>query len=1034
MSEDKPEYLSAEALRNRLYHSLCDKGTVDSIKSQLRNKIVEELQHSYKGHLSVRDLKIPDEGSLLHRAANSLVADHLRSCQYDYSFSVFLPESKTAKDKIFATEDLLQLLGISPSSRLYMKMVSGKKDKAKKGFLWQLLCELSALHSNAVQEAGVQTELIRVAAVSSLDERLNGVDDFYSSKRDEHFRTSAVAVEDRLMSFQRQLEERYRTDLKMELARMKDNEIARIKMEEKESSRRELEQLRRELERQYQTKMDALLLKERNTMERIQNEQTMHDREIYTQRQSLLDEIEIVRKREAEIKREDEMNHREAKLNEDRVKAKEEAVRHRDQEVRKMEIEYEQRLKNEMTKFKVEEQAKYMERAQKVEIREARVKDEERRVKDEKDQIQEIKDLLRDKTLRANELETQLHEERHKDISATRQNEILNAKLRDMSDYKIMKEQSVVMKNEVETLRTRLAEVLNMNERERGRQEELLRELRRPSPETLMLQRDLEKARENLRQELVIAGSQKTHLENRLQEEMDRNRDLVRRFEEQTVTIRDMNREIVDMRSQLTVTHQALTNEVYRKPADDMDAPGVFRGSRSIPVPRTDTDDEIDDEFQKLPGNQYASKLSSPKRRPQTAYDENDMMDDIEAEYDLPSAKPGRKLYPAFSEDDRSSTVSADVIADAKYRLKSLEREAQNLDQAYRDFHYNLTNPAAGPDEQARSHDRLIKEPEVTSSSQKRVVSPTASPIHRPMSSTPYEGRQSSQLNDSLRELTEQSSSRDRKEPPPRFDMSNMSDDYNERNGDERVERPRPITVADLEARPGSPSIVVVPGSESSIAMSALDLDKKDVYKTPTGPAGGKLAPISLDTAWKTPSLEDEWKSKETSNLPPLGSKLPPLMTEKPSLDDNWKSKEDEIKEEEEKKRKEEEEERRWQEERQRKEEERKKREQEAWEREQRELYKLQQSGGDVDEMDGEPPEVEDKKTEGEDVIDPVMKQYMEMVQQQKDKEKEVAKKTISTWSKGHRLSQDTPTHSEQDLSVAEDINSNNSDGGFSDW
>lgn len=36
----------------------------------------------------------------------------------------------------------------------------------------------------------------------------------------------------------------------------------------------------------------------------------MHDREIYTQRQSLLDEIEILRKREAEIKREDETNHR----------------------------------------------------------------------------------------------------------------------------------------------------------------------------------------------------------------------------------------------------------------------------------------------------------------------------------------------------------------------------------------------------------------------------------------------------------------------------------------------------------------------------------------------------------------------------------------------------------------------------------------------------------------------------------------------------------------------------------------------------
>lgn len=1033
MAENKPEYLSAEALRNRLYHSLRDKGTVDSIKSQLRNKIVEELQQSYKGHLSVRDLKIPDEGSLLHRAANSLVADHLRSCQYDYSFSVFLPESRTAKDKIFATEDLLQLLGINPTSRLYKKMVSGKRDHATKGFLWQLLCELSALHSNAVQEAGVQTDLIRVAAVSSLDERLNGVDDFYSSKRDEHFRTSVVAVEDRLMSFQRQLEERYTKDLKLELARMKDNEIARIKMEEKENSRRELEQLRRELERQYQSKTDALLLKERNTMERIQNEQTMHDREIYAQRQSLLDEIEILRKREAEIKREDEMNRREAKLNEERVKAKDEGIRHREQQVKKMEIEYEQRLKNEMTKFKVEEQAKYMERAQNIELREARVKDEERRVRDEKDQIQEIKDQLRDKTLRVNDLETQLHEERHKDVSATRQNEVLNAKLRDMSDYKVMKEQSVVMKNELETLRTRLAEVLNMNERERGRQEELLRELRRPSPETLMLQRDLEKARENLRQELVVAGSQKTHLENRLQEEMDRNRDLVRRFEEQTLTIKEMNREIVDLRSQLTVTHQALTNEVYRKPPDDAGAPGVFRGSRSIPLPRTDTDDEIDEEFQKLPGSQYATKLSSPKRQPKQTYDEDDMLNDIEAEYDLPSAKQGRKLYPAFSEDDRSSTVSADVIAEAKYRLKSLEREAQNLDKAYRDFHYNLTNPAAGPDELARS--KLTTEQEAAASSQKRVTSPIASPIHRPMSSTPYQGRQSSHLNDSLRELTEQSSMKDRKEPPPRFDMSNMSDEYNDRNGDERVERPRPITVADLEARPGSPSIVVVPGSESSAGASGMELDKKDLFKTPTGPPGGKLVPISLDTAWKTPSLDDGWKSKESSNLPPLGGKLPPLTKEKISLDDNWKSQEDEIKEQEERQRQEEEEERRWQEEKRAREEERKRKEQEAWEREQRELQKLQQSGDDVDETDGDQQQVEETKpAASEDNIDPVMKQYMEMIQQQKDREKQVAKKTVDTWSKGHRLSQDTPTQSEQDLSVAEDINSNNSEGGFSDW
>jgi hypothetical protein len=51
-------------------------------------------------------------------------------------------------------------------------------------------------------------------------------------------------------------------------------------------------------------------------------------------------------------------------------------------------------------------------------------------------------------------------------------------------------------------------------------QEELLRELRRPSPETLMLQRDLERARENLRQEQVVYEQQKQLLESRLKEEV----------------------------------------------------------------------------------------------------------------------------------------------------------------------------------------------------------------------------------------------------------------------------------------------------------------------------------------------------------------------------------------------------------------------------------------------------------------------------------------------------------------------------------
>lgn len=47
-----------------------------------------------------------------------------------------------------------------------------------------------------------------------------------------------------------------------------------------------------------------------------------------------------------------------------------------------------------------------------------------------------------------------------------------------------------------------------------------MKELRRPTPETLMLQRDLEKAKESLRQEQTLGNAAKQQLEKRLQEEV----------------------------------------------------------------------------------------------------------------------------------------------------------------------------------------------------------------------------------------------------------------------------------------------------------------------------------------------------------------------------------------------------------------------------------------------------------------------------------------------------------------------------------
>lgn len=311
------------------------------------------------------------------------------------------------------------------------------------------------------------------------------------------------------------------------------------------------------------------------------------------------------------------------------------------------------------------------------------------------------------------------------------------------------------------------------------------------------------------------------------------------------------------------------------------------------------------------------------------------------------------------------------------------------------DFHYQLTNPSSVPDPFRRSPARVRTSLSGEKTASKRVPSPTASPIQsqRPMSSTPYQhaksGAEADVSSDSLQELKGSSSHSKRisgagQDAVPKFSLSDMSDDEQLHKGEERVERPRPITVDDLEARPGSPSIMVVQGDGSSTGTSPKEKGKGPNVRPPS-----KLPPLSLDSAWKAPALDAAWQSDKKEEPRPVSGKS-------------------------------------WEEEQREKEEERKKREQEAWEREQRELEMLEGKSSPLmsPQRKSESPEPEGaEKKLPEDSIDPVMQQYMAMVEQQKNKPqvKRVEK---------------PPSQGDEDLSLTEEVHndSGNNSPDDSDW
>lgn len=59
----------------------------------------------------------------------------------------------------------------------------------------------------------------------------------------------------------------------MQLQHFMDVEITKVKREEKEASRREILELRRDLERTYELKSEALMSREKNAIERLQKQQ-----------------------------------------------------------------------------------------------------------------------------------------------------------------------------------------------------------------------------------------------------------------------------------------------------------------------------------------------------------------------------------------------------------------------------------------------------------------------------------------------------------------------------------------------------------------------------------------------------------------------------------------------------------------------------------------------------------------------------------------------------------------------------------------
>lgn len=267
-----------------------------------------------------------------------------------------------------------------------------------------------------------------------------------------------MSIEEKIMSYQKRLDEKAKTELEEKLKEFKENELKSYKLELDEKYRIELENLKRDYDQSYQARVTSLMAKEKNIDELIKQKYDIEQRELFMQRQHILDELKMLKEREADFKRQSELQTRSFESDLAKFKKFEEDFKKREFQLKLLENEYEQKLRNEREKIKFDLERSYAQREFLLQSIENKNKEETKRLEMEKTHLDKIKRELQANQIKVNELELELQKSRAESLSLLNENNLLKDKLSQCLNYDIIKEENNYLKAQLETIKIHLGD------------------------------------------------------------------------------------------------------------------------------------------------------------------------------------------------------------------------------------------------------------------------------------------------------------------------------------------------------------------------------------------------------------------------------------------------------------------------------------------------------------------------------------------------------------------------------------------------
>ncbi|CAD8051446.1 unnamed protein product [Paramecium sonneborni] len=272
-------------LKFQLQQELQKEGMVENMKTQLRYKLLERLQMQQK-RIPTTD-KVSESEMLLKRVLASAVADYLREAKMDYSLSVFVPET-TFGAALLNKEELKILL---------------RMDNQQGSILQQMFSDILLLKPKEALKSNAATQTFYGDAVINLEQKLSMVDNMYKSKIENELMKPQYDMEERIQKMKREYDQRLKTEIATETARIREFEVQHIRLEEADKYRQKLQDYREELEKNFQEKLNVLRERENDTLKMSAQKTKELESLNYQYRQKILKEHEMIKLKEQEIEK-----------------------------------------------------------------------------------------------------------------------------------------------------------------------------------------------------------------------------------------------------------------------------------------------------------------------------------------------------------------------------------------------------------------------------------------------------------------------------------------------------------------------------------------------------------------------------------------------------------------------------------------------------------------------------------------------------------------------------------------------------------